>query len=90
MSKHDEVIARLRACADDPMWADHAEVSKRTLHDAISAMDEMAAALRDLVWAYGSYANTAGTNRCYPTTKQVLLKQRSAMDRARAAIGSAA
>lgn len=32
------LIARLQACIDDPMWADHAEVSKRTLRDAIAAV----------------------------------------------------
>lgn len=31
----DEVISRLTACKDDPMWANHAEVNKKTLAAAI-------------------------------------------------------
>jgi hypothetical protein len=30
-----QVIERLEACADDPMWADHSEVSKKTLREAV-------------------------------------------------------
>lgn len=33
-----KVIERLRACIDDPMWADHAEVSKATLRAAIALL----------------------------------------------------
>ncbi len=36
--RHAEILARLTACADDPMWADHAEVSKQTLEMAIEAL----------------------------------------------------
>lgn len=34
----DEVIQRLLACAEDPMWADHAEVSKSTLRAAVALL----------------------------------------------------
>lgn len=30
-----QVIERLSACADDPMWANHAEVNKATLRAAV-------------------------------------------------------
>ncbi len=39
---HKQVVARLRACADDPMWADHAEVSKPTLRAAIALLEPKA------------------------------------------------
>lgn len=31
---------RLRACAEDPMWADHAEVPKALIADAANAIEE--------------------------------------------------
>lgn len=34
----DSIIAKLQACADDPMWADHAEISKSTLRQAIAML----------------------------------------------------
>ena len=34
----DSIIAKLQACADDPMWADHAEISKSTLRHAIAML----------------------------------------------------
>ena len=34
------LLARLRACADDPMWADHAEVPKALITDAANALEE--------------------------------------------------
>ena len=34
------LVARLTACADDPMWADHAEVSKALLRKAAQALEE--------------------------------------------------
>lgn len=33
------LVAKLQACADDPMWANHAEISKRTLRQAIVAIN---------------------------------------------------
>lgn len=33
-----EIVRRLQACADDPMWADHAEISKALLRAAIAAL----------------------------------------------------
>ena len=38
---------RLQACIDDPMWADHAEVSKALLRRAVEEMDALRAALLD-------------------------------------------
>lgn len=32
------LIERLCACADDPMWADHAEINKSTLRAAINEL----------------------------------------------------
>lgn len=34
------LLARLRACADDPMWADHAEAPKALITDAANALEE--------------------------------------------------
>lgn len=34
------LVARLQACADDPMWADHAEVPKRLCAAAAKALEE--------------------------------------------------
>ncbi|MHB1086121.1 MAG: hypothetical protein ACYCZ0_00030 [Minisyncoccota bacterium] len=34
----DDLVKRLRLCADDPMWADHAEVSKTLLARAATAL----------------------------------------------------
>lgn len=34
----DDLIKRLRACAEDPMWADHCEMSKTTV---LRAADEI-------------------------------------------------
>lgn len=36
------LVARLRACAEDPMWDAHAEVPKALLADAASALQETA------------------------------------------------
>ena len=36
------LLARLRACADDPMWADHAEVPKALIAEAANALEETA------------------------------------------------
>lgn len=41
------VVQRLRACADDPMWADHAEVSKKLLHEAANQILGMFALLQN-------------------------------------------
>lgn len=37
------LVARLMACAEDPMWADHAEVPKALLRRAAEALEETAA-----------------------------------------------
>jgi hypothetical protein len=37
-----EIVRRLQACVDDPMWANHAEVNKATLRAAISALTAQA------------------------------------------------
>ena len=34
------LVARLTACADDPMWADHAEVPMELLRKAAQALEE--------------------------------------------------
>lgn len=36
-------IAHFRLCADDPMWADHVEMSKRALLGAANEMERLAA-----------------------------------------------
>jgi len=36
------LVARLTACAEDPMWADHAEVPKALLRKAAAALEEVA------------------------------------------------
>jgi hypothetical protein len=37
------LVARLTACAEDPMWEDHAEVPKVLLRNAANALEETAA-----------------------------------------------
>lgn len=39
-TNHADLIARLRAGADDPMWADHCEMPKRTARAAADALAE--------------------------------------------------
>lgn len=34
------VVERLKACESDPMWADHSEISKRTLREVIALLYE--------------------------------------------------
>jgi hypothetical protein len=48
MTKTERIEDRLRLCAEDPMWADHAEVSKRLLFMAAKEM----ARLRTIESAY--------------------------------------
>lgn len=38
LKEREELIRRLNACADDPMWADHAEISKATLRKAAALL----------------------------------------------------
>jgi hypothetical protein len=38
----EALAARLQACIDDPMWADHAEVSKKTLREVVAALSQPA------------------------------------------------
>ncbi|HEY8878248.1 MAG TPA: hypothetical protein VIN03_11830 [Roseateles sp.] len=72
----------LRAAADDPMWPSHAEVSKALLLRAAEAVK----ALQMMEHAYGSFANTPKTNRCYPTARERNTYERQAMSAARAAL----
>lgn len=39
------LVERLRQCADDPMWSDHAEVPKQWLSEAAAALEAQAAEL---------------------------------------------
>jgi hypothetical protein len=43
MNAVEQVINKLRACVDDPMWPDHAEVSKNLLRNAITYLNEVEA-----------------------------------------------
>lgn len=36
----DEIRDRLQATVEDPMWADHCEVSKLLLKEILSALDD--------------------------------------------------
>jgi hypothetical protein len=47
MAEH--LIKRLRACAEDPMWANHAEVPKSLLSAAAAELERLAT-VRDGLW----------------------------------------
>lgn len=42
-----DILQRLQAGADDPMWCNHAEISKRTLRDAIDAIQALQAVVEE-------------------------------------------
>lgn len=48
MSGIQELRDRLSIAADDPMWADHVEISKATVRKAVAAIDNQAAEIRVL------------------------------------------
>lgn len=65
------LVERLHACADDPMWADHAEVPKKLCAAAAQALEETSAladhhmaerdeARKALEWIEGAAAATPG------------------------------
>jgi len=39
----DSLVDTLNDCADDPMWANHAEVSKETLRHAVEVIRQLSA-----------------------------------------------
>jgi hypothetical protein len=43
-----DLVKRLRGSADDPMWADHAEISKTVLTRAADRIEQLEAALREV------------------------------------------
>lgn len=43
IAKIDDLVDTLNDCADDPMWADHAEISKVTLRYTAGLLHELAA-----------------------------------------------
>jgi hypothetical protein len=47
-----DITDRLRAAAEDPMWANHAEVSKRTLFEAADTIDALRENLKDAKASY--------------------------------------
>lgn len=61
--KRSDVVERLRACANDPMWADHAEVNKATLRAAVALLSEAKAVPREPTQAMLD----AVRNRPHPT-----------------------
>ena len=42
MSDALDIVERLRACADDPMWAHHAEIPKRWCDEAADEIEHLA------------------------------------------------
>ncbi len=43
MTDHTDIVERLSACADDPMWADHCEMSKATARKAAAEITRLRA-----------------------------------------------
>ena len=65
MTDHAELIRRLEGCANDPMWADHAEISKRLLREAISAL-QAASGGEPVAWTSAEdIAALKAEQRCY-------------------------
>jgi len=64
-TEREELIARLKGCADDPMWAYHASISKVTLRriiNELAALSDAPKVSKPVAWA----RNTAGgISVCY-------------------------
>ena len=43
MTDHTDIVERLSACADDPMWAEHCEMSKATARKAAAEITRLRA-----------------------------------------------
>lgn len=43
MTDHTDIVERLNACADDPMWAAHCEMSKATARKAAAEITRLRA-----------------------------------------------
>lgn len=75
MSENDPA-KMLRICADDPMWADHAEVGKKLLRRAADEIERLRAALEQALAA----KNAAETEMLHATQEADELR---ALNRAR-------
>lgn len=69
MSDPIDIVERLRACADDPMWAHHAEIPKRWCADAA---DEIARLRADLATSMETLAKAQAL-------QAEMLKERAAL-----------
>jgi hypothetical protein len=56
-----DLVKRLRGSADDPMWADHAEISKTVLTRAADRIEVLEAALRKAVSVLSGEAMSKST-----------------------------
>ena len=59
LDRIEGLAGRLRLCADDPMWADHAEVSKRLLSEAASDLTAMITRIREVEGALEPFVKMA-------------------------------
>lgn len=46
MTNDEGLLIKLRTIVSDPMWADHCEISKRTLQAAIDRIENLEAEIR--------------------------------------------
>ena len=59
MTDHTDIVERLDACADDPMWAAHCEMSKATARKAAAEITRLRAEAEALRKALEWYAGRA-------------------------------
>jgi hypothetical protein len=57
-----DLVDHLRRCAEDPMWPDHCEMSKRAVRAAADRIEALEAALAKAVEALRPFAETEPVN----------------------------
>jgi hypothetical protein len=85
-----ELAMVLRACADDPMWANHCEVSKFTARASASAIDTLAGQRDALLEALRFYATSCDATETTPCGYEGNLCCKTARDAIKASEGKAA
>lgn len=60
----DELVKKLQACVDDPMWPHHAEVSKEILKEAVELLQARGAVRAVPIIEAESVGDTAWITTC--------------------------
>ena len=80
----EEIVERLHACADDPMWADHAEIPKSWCREAADLIAALTARYKSL----GGQLNKASDDLDYYTARyEAVCRERDEARHAAAARG---